>query len=437
VFSGGANVARGKTVTAKDSIEAGRWARRYLVDDNDSRRRLPDLSDPKVARAFREQRKVAAALREAEADRARLGTALVPLPLRERLLELEAKRARVEADLRRAPQGPMVYTVQPIRPRPIWLLKRGDVEQKRELVQPGALGCVPTLGGELRVRGDDEGARRLALADWIAAGRNVLTWRSIVNRVWHYHFGKGLVDTPSDFGKMGSRPSHPELLDWLAVEFRDGGGSLKQLHRLIVTSAVYRQSSREDEKAARLDSDNRLLWRMNRRRLDAESLRDAVLAVSGQLDRRAGGPGYELFRFKDDHSPIYDHDDLTKALAPETYRRTVYRFTVRSVPNTFLEGLDCADPNQATPVRNTTLTALQALALMTNPFMVRQSRLLAGRLEAAADAVEKQVGLLYQLALSRPPTGDERRLVAAHARKHGLAAACRVVLNANEFVFVD
>ncbi len=132
-----------------------------------------------------------------------------------------------------------------------------------------------------------------------------------------------------------------------------------------------------------MDADNRFLWRMNRRRLDAESLRDAVLFVSGRLDRRMGGPGYELFRFKDDHSPIYDHDDLQKMLDPATYRRTVYRFTVRSVPNPFLDSLDCADPNLHTPVRNTTLTALQALALLNNPFMVRQGSLFRGAAEEA------------------------------------------------------
>jgi hypothetical protein len=286
----------------------------------------------------------------------------------------------------------------------------------------------------LQAKGD-EGARRLALADWIVDERNVLTWRSIANRVWHYHFGRGIVDTPNDLGKMGGSPSHPELLDWLAADLREHG-SLKRLHRLIVTSATYRQSSRHDEAAARVDADNRYLWRMNRRRLDAESIRDAVLSVAGTLDRTMGGPGYELFRFKDDHSPIYDHSDLERMRDPATYRRTVYRFTVRSVPNPLLDCLDCADPNQATPVRNTTLTALQALALLNNPFVVRQARHFAERVERQGD-VEKQVEEAYRLTFARPPTRTERDAVTAHARQHGLAAACRVLFNANEFVFVD
>lgn len=236
---------------------------------------------------------------------------------------------------------------------------------------------------------------------------------------------------------MGGLPSHPELLDWLAVEFRDGGGSLKALHRLLVTSAVYRQSSAHVEAAAKVDGDNRLLWRMNRRRLDAESLRDAVLATSGRLDRRMGGPGYDLFRFKDDHSPVYDHADLARLHDPATYRRTVYRFTVRSVPNPFLDCLDCADPNQPTPVRNTTLTALQALAMLNNPFMVRQATYFADRLSALSSDPAEQARHAYRLAFGRAPDADETRAVAEFAARHGLAAACRLLFNANEFLFVD
>src|SRR5262249_27534815 len=161
--------------------------------------------------------------------------------------------------------------------------------QPKGEMRPRGLSCVDlpaTFGAET------EGGRRLALADWLTHEQNPLTWRSAVNRVWHHHFGRGLVDTPNDFGRMGSLPTHPELLDWLAVEFREGGGSLKALHRLLATSSAYRQSGRHDDAAAKVDGDNRLLWRMSRRRLDAEALRDATLAVSGTLDRRAGGPGY-------------------------------------------------------------------------------------------------------------------------------------------------
>src|SRR5262249_37854609 len=161
-----------------------------------------------------------------------------------------------------------------------------------------------------------------------------------------------------------------------------------------------------------------------------ESIRDAVLAVAGQLDQHMGGAGYEAFRFKDDHSPIYDHADLKKIHDPATYRRAVYRFTVRSVPNPFLDCLDAADPDQPTPVRNTRLTALQALALLNNPFMVRQAGYFADRLKRQSSDLGGQVDHAYRLAFGRPPDEVERRAVAQHAREHGLAATCRVLFNA-------
>ena len=140
-----------------------------------------------------------------------------------------------------------------------------------------------------------EEQRRAALANWLADDRNVLLWRSIVNRVWHYHFGRGIVGTPNDFGRMGERPSHPELLDWLAYEFRSHGGSMKWLHRTIMTSSTYRQRSAHNSNYAERDADNRLLWRMNRRRLDAESYRDSVLQLAGNMDWRMGGPSDRQF----------------------------------------------------------------------------------------------------------------------------------------------
>jgi hypothetical protein len=283
---------------------------------------------------------------------------------------------------------------------------------------------------------DDEGARRAALARWLADDRNPLTWRSIVNRVWHYHIGRGIVDTPNDFGRMGSEPTHPELLDWLAVWFRDKGGSLKKLHRLILTSAVYRQGSAERPEFARIDAGNQFLWRMNRARLEAEAVRDSVLYLSGRLDRAMGGPSAEQFYFKDDHSPVYDYarfdvDD------PANYRRGVYRFLVRSVPDPFMESLDCADPSLLTPKRNTTLTAVQALALLNDPLIVKQSEYLAERLRHWDTAPEHQMERLYQFAFGRDPSAEERRLLAQYADRHGLANAARMILNTNEFLFVD
>ena len=182
-------------------------------------------------------------------------------------------------------------------PPTVNILKRGDPSQPIGVAIPGALSCVSDLQPRLDpMQVKNESARRAYLAHWLSDRKNPLTWRSIVNRVWQHHFGRGIVDTPSDFGRMGSLPSHPELLDWLACELRDNGMSLKRLHRLIVTSATYRQRVAGNVAAEKIDVDNRLLWRMNRSRLDAESLRDAILAISGRLDLTLGGPSVSQSR---------------------------------------------------------------------------------------------------------------------------------------------
>ncbi len=332
--------------------------------------------------------------------------------------------------------GSLVYAALPREPRPIRLLNRGEVESPGEEVTPGALSCVSTLDPTLDAT-SDEGARRAALARWISDPANPLTWRSLVNRAWHDYFGRGIVDTPNDFGRNGSMPSHPELLDWLAVKFRDSGGSIKALDRLILTSNTYRQASAFHETNARIDAGNRFVWRQERRRLEAEEIRDATLFASGVLDDTMGGPGFDLFRFKDDHSPIYDHDDPDWIDPPDGRRRTIYRFVVRSVPNPFIECLDGADPNVNVPVRNETITALQALALLNDPFMIARAEDLASRVQALADDLGGQIDSAYRLTVARSPTPDERSVMVAYAHEHGLAAACRILFNLNEFVFVD
>ncbi len=261
---------------------------------------------------------------------------------------------------------------------------------------------------------------------------NVLARRSIVNRLWQHHFGRGIVETPNDFGAMGTAPTHPELLDWLAGWFLRNGESMKKLHRLIVTSAVYRQASRGDASAARVDADNRLLWRMNRGRLDAESFRDALLLVSGRLDPRMGGPSDRQFFFKDDHSPVYDYGRFDVD-SPEGRRRSVYRFIVRSVGDPFMDTLDGADPSILTPRRGATLTALQALSTLNHPFVVRQCEHLAERLKASPGPIEEA----FRRLLGRPPRPEEARAFADFASRHGLANACRILVNSNEFMFVD
>ncbi len=333
-----------------------------------------------------------------------------------------------------APAG--TFTPTKGKPRPIYLLKRGSEKTPVREVGPGTVACVASLPCRFPLADRPERERRAALARWITEEHNPLTWRSIVNRVWLYHFGQGLVDTPNDFGRMGGKPSHPELLDWLAIEFRDSGQSLKRLHRLIVNSATYRQVSIDNPAYARIDSGNHLLWRMNRRRLDAESIRDAVLAISGKLDPKMYGPGFRTFGFLDDHSPHYKYEEYNPD-DPAGHRRSVYRFLVRSVPDPFMETLDCPDPSLRVEKRNESLTALQALALLNDKFMLRMAEHFAGRVQKMGGDLPSRVSAAYRLALGREPMAEESRVLLDYARKHGLANMCRLILNTNEFSFVD
>lgn len=323
-------------------------------------------------------------------------------------------------------------------PREVHVLHRGDIQLPKEVATPGALACLPGLPDRFELADPkDEGARRAALADWLAHRDNVLTWRSIVNRVWHYHFGRGIVATPNDFGKMGAAPTHPELLDWLAFEFRERGGSLKWLHKTILLSDTYRQSAADRQEGIKADVDNRLLWRMNRQRLDAESIRDAVLSLSGRLDLKMGGPSARQFHSsKGVHvTPNLDYlgfdpDD------PANLRRSVYRFVFRTVPDPLMQALDCPDASQLAPRRETSATALQALAMLNNRFLVRQSEHIATDLKASHPDLAAQINELFLRAYGRSASPDESAQIAAYATKHGLANACRIILNSSEFLFV-
>jgi hypothetical protein len=323
------------------------------------------------------------------------------------------------------------------KPRPIHVLQRGSESSPGVEASAGTCGYLPELNSRFDIPADAaEGARRVALARWLTDRRNPLTWRSIVNRVWQYHFGRGIVDSPNDFGRMGALPSHPELLDWLAVEFRDGPQSLKALHRLICTSAVYRQSSSGNAEFETIDGGNQLLWRMNRRKLDAEAVRDSVLCVAGQLDLTSGGPGFRDFAFQDDESPHYDYDQYDPD-EPQSHRRSVYRQIVRSVPDPWMTTLDCADASAVVAKRNETLTPLQSLALLNNKFMVRMAEHLAQRTSPLGDTAVARVAAAFRLAFARSPDAEELHALTAYAEQHGLANACRVIFNMNEFVFVD
>jgi Protein of unknown function (DUF1553)/Protein of unknown function (DUF1549)/Planctomycete cytochrome C len=400
-----------------------------------------DTSDPQRESIQRE-------IEAAQAQRKTHVLSLLKPQTRLRLLDLEDRLKEVDGKLNQLPPPQLVYAAanffEPVgkfipawSPRPVHLLQRGSVEAPGPLMLPGAVAAVTEFDASfgLDVTSDD-GQRRAALAKWITHPRNPLTWRSIVNRIWHYHFGSGIVDSPNDFGRMGSLPTHPELLDWLAAEFRDSGGSLKQLHRQIVTSAVYRQSSQDQPQYAKIDSGNQFLWRMNRWRLDAESVRDSALAISGQLDLSMGGASDQEFFFKDDHSPTYDYACFDVAKAAR-HRRSVYRFLVRSVPDPLMESLDCPDASLLTPKRNTTLTALQALAMLNDPLLLQQAERFAGRVRALRPDVEGQIEQACWFVLLRSPTKEEALQLDTYARMHGLENLCRLLLNSNEFMFVD
>jgi hypothetical protein len=361
-----------------------------------------------------------------------------------------ARAAWLSAELAALPPQKLVFAAAsqfapdaghkpPAGPRPVHVLRRGDIHQPARAASPGTLGCIADLPARFTIPpGGDESARRAALARWLTEPRNPLTWRSIVNRIWHYHFLRGLVATPNDFGRMGATPSHPELLDWLAATFRDSGGSLKQLHRMIVTSAAYRQDSKDDPSSSAVDSDAMLLWRQRRRRLDAESIHDAILRISGALETTMGGPSVQQFALSPGvHvTPVVDYTRYDWD-SPGASRRSVYRFLFRTLPDPFYDALDSADASQLTAVRNESTTPLQALVLLNNPFVLRHCEPFARRLERQQPDVDRRLATAFELAYGRPPTLEEAAVLKSYAQDHGWANLCRLLINSNEFLFVN
>jgi len=366
-----------------------------------------------------------------------------------RALATHVLREQATHELASLPAPGMVYAAAPnfvtdgshrptTVPRAVHMLKRGDIRKPGVAVEPGALACVPATF-ELP-KNPTEGDRRASLAAWLTDDKNPLTWRVMANRVWQQHFGTGLVSTPNDFGKMGTAPTHPALLDFLAVELREHQ-SVKKLHKLIVTSAVYKQVSASRPDAAKMDVDNHNLWRQNRVRLDAEQVRDSILAISGRLDRvngTVGGPSDKQFDMKPGIH-VTPQVDYTKFDwdRPQGHRRSVYRFVFRTLPDPLCECLDSADASTLTPKRSESVTAPQALALLNNEFILVHAKALAARLEKHSPDRAKQIDFACRLAWSRSPTADEAKLFSAYADKHGLPNLCRVLFNTNEFLFAD
>lgn len=353
---------------------------------------------------------------------------------------LEKQRLRVQISRREAVRrllaGGPSHALTPRQPPPTHVLARGDFRQPLDRVAAAGVAALTDTPADFDLPPDaPEGQRRRQLAEWLVHPQNPLTARVIVNRLWHYHFGRGLVATPSDLGFNGGLPSHPELLDWLASELKDKHWSLKQLHRLMVLSAAYRQSSAYNERAVKVDADNRLLWRKTPLRLEAEAIRDAILASAGELNPALGGPGYKDFDTKSGLNEVYTPKDVS---GPEFFRRTIYRTWIRAAGQPFLDVLDCPDPSVSTPARTVTTTPLQALALLNNPFMLRLADKLAQRVtKEAGQDVPQQIQRTYWLTLSRAPNEAELHEAQDFIARHGLPQFCLLLFNVNEFVYID
>jgi hypothetical protein len=318
---------------------------------------------------------------------------------------------------------PMAHALAEGTARDVKIYMAGDPRKKGD-VAPRAFPVILTSGERRPFEANDSGRRNLA--DAIASRENPVTARVIANRIWAGHFGYGLVRTLSNFGQLGERPSHPELLDYLAVSLMDNNWSLKSLHRSILMSATYQQSSVGDAANLETDPDNRYLWRMNRRRLEVEPWRDAVLAVSGQLDREMGGTSSQL---NDGHR-----------------RRTLYGYVSRHQLNDLLRLFDFPDPNITAGERSVTTVPLQQLFVLNSGFMIGQSRALAARLSKEADSDTGRVERMFRLLYGRQPTDEEQQAAGrflAESEKQPddslstLEQFCLAMLGTNEFAYID
>lgn len=331
-----------------------------------------------------------------------------------------------------------VYTAVPGPKNIMRLFERGDVSlPTEEIINPGGLKSLVGVPSNFSLNSNsDDKQKRMALAHWVSHKDNALFHRVIINRVWYYHFGKGFISTPSDFGFHGGMPSHPELLDWLASWFKDNQYSLKKLHKLILMSSTYQQSSTMDHVSAELDQTNRYFWRQNPRRIEGEVLRDSILQISGVLNPQLFGPAYKDVRVQEVgpafyYLPFSAHDKTMN-------RRTIYRWHVRGQRSALLDTFDCPDPSTQTPKRVVTTTPAQALSQWNDDFIIQMSHSLAKRIQnEVGPTIDNQVKHAWNLVLVRPPQSEELRRATEFVHKNGLAQFCRVLFNTNEFIVID
>lgn len=350
----------------------------------------------------------------------------------QRASELIAERQPLADELKEYNGGKqLVFAAQSAHPETMHLLNRGDPEQPTGEVPPASLSFLNPV--ELPQDASDL-ERRKALAEWIVDYENPLTARVIVNRIWQWHFGVGLVATANDFGNLGAVPSHPELLDWLASEFVKSGWSVKELHRLIVSSQTYQQAHQIHEEGLAKDSDDRLLWRFPSRRIESEVIRDGILAVSGTLEPTMFGRGYDLFNTRGGtggFKPIESHQKK------EGRRRMIYAYKVRMEREAVFGAFDCPDAGQSAPRRSQSTTPIQALNLFNSQFTIDLAADFSSRVRGdAGEDPEAQIRRAWELCFSREPQPDELLDARAVVREHGLETLSRVIFNSNEFLFL-
>jgi hypothetical protein len=349
----------------------------------------------------------------------------------DRARALIARSNRLSTQITERRNGPKAWVANfgqaPVTHR----LYRGEPTQKREAVAPDGLTVMGSLGMSMD---EPESQRRSKFAEWVANKANPLTARVLVNRLWHYTFGRGIVETPSDLGVNGIAPSHPELLDWLAKEFMTSGWSIKHIQRLILSSHTFQQSSDSNPEAARLDAGTKYLWRFPPRRLEAEAIRDSMLAISGALDLKHGGPGFYLHEVQVENVMHYFPKET---FGPPEFRRMVYLFKIRQEQDAIFGSFDCPDGNQTIARRSRSNTPLQALNLFNSPFVIQQAEQLTRRLEVTApEDLDAQVDRTFQLFFGRPPDAFEIETSKEMIQAEGLQAFCRALFNTSEFLFV-
>jgi hypothetical protein len=338
------------------------------------------------------------------------------------LKKLETQRADLE-------KKEMAYAGVFADPDQTHLLLRGDPEQPTEIVRPR----IPELFGSVDLPENlTESKRRDTLAHWLTQKSNPLTARVIVNRVWQFHFGIGLVETSSDFGLNGTQPSHPQLLDWLANDLMENDWSLKHLHKRILSSRTWQQSNRIDMKAKVVDADCRLLWRYPARRIEAEVIRDTLLQVSGQLNYKMGGPGFDFFKSRGGLSGF----PPVQKFSEKGLRRMVYAHKVRMEPVPVFGAFDCPDAGQPAPLRSRSTTAIQALNLFNSEFIAKTALQFSDWVHRDGASVNDDVVNAYRYVFQREPNAVELQLAVQVVEEHGLPTLARVLFNSNEFLML-